>query len=117
MPSTRDELVLEVTPRQGGGYRLRAFEGFPPNFATATPMKGFHDVDFPLAEWLEGEHPTIEALKPLLTGRPRVRLCYDPSPWELNRLPFENLFAGRFNVPLVRHPLSGDGAMANPYAE
>jgi hypothetical protein len=117
MPSTNQELVLEVTRRERGGYRLRAFEGFPTDLATAKPVKGLADADFPLAEWLNGDHATIEALKPLLAGRPRVRLCLDPSLWELNRLPFEEIFDRRFGLTLFRHPLTSTGQLAAPYAE
>jgi len=120
MPSSREDLLLVVTLRKGGGYRLRAFAGFPLDLTTATPLEGFEDADFPLHEWLQGEHPTIEALKPLLTERPRVRFCYDPSDQSLlylTLLPLEGVFVRRFGVPLSRHPLTKAGELATPYAQ
>ena len=117
IPSSREDLVLVVTLRKSGGYRLRAFAGFPLDLTTAAPLEGFEDADFPLHEWLQGEHPTIKTLKPLLVGRSRVRFCYDPSEPYLNLLPLEDVFARRFGVPLSRHLLTKAGALATPCAE
>ena len=124
MSSASEELLLEVTTREQGPLRLRVFTGFPVDFRAAQPLEGFEDADFPEAEWLDeaGSHPTIEALEPLLTGRPRVRLCYDPSvingrAYRMTWLPLEEIFARRFGVSLVRHPLTAEGTLATPYAE
>jgi len=130
-----DELLLEVTLRrdQQRPWRLRVFQGFPVDFAAAHPLPGFEDADFPVTEWLDEQstHRTIQAVKSLLAERRYgpVRLCYDPvllyaaddrdrrRVTYLGRLPLEEVFARRFGVSLVRHPLDGSGALATPYAQ
>ena len=103
LPTTREELALVVTVAHGG-YELSAYDGLPSDLATAEPLKGFDATPFHVNDWLAENIPALTDLAPLLPGRPRVRFVYDAGDPYLNVLPLEQIFARRYNIPLVRHP-------------